>query len=157
MEASPSGPQDERIIRAAESVIDEAVEFTRELIRIPTVNPPGEFYEDGARCIGKWLQGKGFTAEYIAAEGMPEHTAKHPRLNVIGRKEGVAPGKTLHLNGHFDVVPAGRGWTKDPFAAQIENGRIYGRGTCDMKAGLAAALFAAETLRRAGVEINGDI
>ena len=157
MEASQSGPQDERIIRAAESVIDEAVEFTREMIRIPTVNPPGEFYEDGARCIGKWLQGAGFTAEYIAAEGMPEHTAKHPRLNVIGRREGAGPGKTLHLNGHFDVVPAGRGWTKDPFGAEISDGKIWGRGTCDMKAGIAAALFAAETLRRAGVATQGAI
>ena len=122
-----------------------------------TVNPPGEFYEDGARCIGKWLQGAGFTAEYIAAEGMPEHTAKHPRLNVIGRREGAGPGKTLHLNGHFDVVPAGRGWTKDPFGAEISDGKIWGRGTCDMKAGIAAALFAAETLRRAGVATQGAI
>ncbi len=157
MDASVSGPQDERIIRAAESVIGEAVEFTRELIRIPTVNPPGEFYEDGARCIGKWLKGAGFTSEYIAAEGMPEHTAKYPRVNVIGRKEGVRPGQTLHLNGHFDVVPAGRGWTKDPFGAEISDGKIWGRGTCDMKAGIAAALFAVEALRRAGVETNGAI
>ncbi|MEO8501997.1 MAG: acetylornithine deacetylase/succinyl-diaminopimelate desuccinylase family protein [Vicinamibacteria bacterium] len=157
MEASQPGPQDERIIRAAESVIDEAVEFTREMIRIPTVNPPGEFYEDGAHCIGKWLQGAGFTAEYIAAEGMPEHTAKHPRVNVIGRREGSGPGKTLHMNGHFDVVPAGRGWTKDPFGAEISEGKIWGRGTCDMKAGIAAAVFAAEALRRAGVSTSGAI
>jgi succinyl-diaminopimelate desuccinylase len=157
METSVAGPQDERIIRAAEGVIDEAVEFTRELIRIPTVNPPGDFYGDGARCIGKWLKGAGFTAEYITAEGMQEHTAKHPRVNVIGRKEGVGPGKTLHLNGHFDVVPAGRGWTKDPFGAEVSDGKIWGRGTCDMKAGIAAAVFAAEALRRAGVETRGAI
>ena len=157
MEASQTGSHDERIIRAAESVIDEAVDFTRELIRIPTVNPPGDFYEDGARCIGRWLNRAGFTTEYIAAVGLPEHTAKHPRLNVIGRREGVRPGKTLHLNGHFDVVPSGRGWTKDPFGAEIADGRIYGRGACDMKAGIAAALFAAEALRRAGVETNGAL
>jgi len=157
MEASTAGPQDERIIRAAESVIDEAVEFTRELIRIPTVNPPGDFYADGARCIGRWLKSAGFSEEYITAEGMPEHTAKHPRVNVIGRREGVRKGKTLHLNGHFDVVPAGRGWTKDPFGAEVSDGKIWGRGTCDMKAGIAAAVFAAEALRRAGVETNGAI
>ncbi len=157
MSESHTGPQDERIIRAADSLIDEAVDFTRELIRIPTVNPPGEFYEDGARCIGRWLNRVGFTSEYIAAEGMSEHTARHPRLNVIGRKEGKGAGRTLHLNGHFDVVPAGRGWTKDPFGAEVADGRIYGRGTCDMKAGLAAALFAVEALRRAGVDIAGAI
>lgn len=149
--------QEEDIIRAAEGVLDEAVEFTREMTRIPTVNPPGEFYEDGARCIGRWLEKAGFTPEYIAAEGMKEHTEKHPRLNVIGRREGAGPGKTLHMNGHFDVVPAGQGWTKDPFGAEIADGRIYGRGTCDMKGGIAAAVFAAEALRRAGVETAGAI
>ena len=97
MEPGLEARQDERIIRAAESVIDEAVEFTRELIRIPTVNPPGEFYEDGARCIGKWLHRAGFSSEYIAAEGMVEHTPKHPRVNVIGRREGARPGKTCLL------------------------------------------------------------
>ena len=157
MEANPAASQDERIIRAAESVIDEAVEFTRELIKIPTVNPPGEFYEDGARCIGRWLERAGFRPEYIAAEGLAEHTAKHPRINVIGRREGAGPGKTLHLNGHFDVVPAGEGWTRDPFGAEVADGKIYGRGTCDMKAGIAAAVFAAEVLRRAGIETGGAI
>jgi succinyl-diaminopimelate desuccinylase len=157
MEAGPDHASEERILRAAESVVDEAVAFTQEMIRIPTVNPPGEFYEDGARGIGKWLAKSGFTAEYIAAEGLPEHTAKHPRVNVIGRREGARPGKTLHLNGHFDVVPAGRGWTKDPFGGEIIDGKIYGRGTCDMKAGIAAALFATEALRRAGVETSGAI
>ena len=157
MEASQASPQDERIIRAAESVINEAVEFTREMVRIPTVNPPGDFYEDSARCIGKWLQGAGFTTDYIAAEGMAEHTAKHPRVNVIGRRDGARAGKTLHLNGHFDVVPPGAGWTKDPFGAEVADGKIYGRGTCDMKAGIAAALFAAEALRRAGIELGGTI
>ncbi|MBK5255785.1 MAG: acetylornithine deacetylase/succinyl-diaminopimelate desuccinylase family protein [Vicinamibacteria bacterium] len=157
MDVGQARAQEDRIIRAAESVIDEAVEFTRDLIRIPTVNPPGEFYEDGVHCVGKWLTRAGFTSEYIAAEGMAEHTAKHPRLNVIGRREGARPGKTLHLNGHVDVVPAGGGWTLDPFGAEVADGRIYGRGTCDMKAGIAAAIFAAEALRRAGVATDGAI
>jgi len=149
--------QEEQIIRAAESVLDEAVEFTREMIRIPTVNPPGDFYEDGARCIGRWLEKAGFTAEYITAEGLAEHTPAHPRVNVIGRRKGSSAGKTLHMNGHFDVVPAGGGWTKDPFGAEVADGRIYGRGTCDMKGGIAAAVFAAEALRRAGVETAGTL
>src|SRR6185503_19955546 len=63
----------------------------------------------------------------------------------------------VHLNGHFDVVPAGAGWTVDPFGGEIRDGRIYGRGACDMKAGIAAAIYAAEAIRRTGVEIDGSI
>jgi succinyl-diaminopimelate desuccinylase len=63
----------------------------------------------------------------------------------------------VHFNGHFDVVPAGAGWTVDPFAAVVRDGRIYGRGACDMKAGIAAAVYAAEAVRRAGVRLTGSI
>jgi len=56
----------------------------------------------------------------------------------------------VHLNGHIDVVPAGDGWTVDPFAGVVRDGKIFGRGTCDMKAGIAAAVFAAEAIRRSG-------
>jgi succinyl-diaminopimelate desuccinylase len=63
----------------------------------------------------------------------------------------------VHLNGHFDVVPAGDGWTVDPFGGEVRDGRIYGRGSCDMKAGIAAALFAVEGIRRAGIDLNGTV
>jgi succinyl-diaminopimelate desuccinylase len=63
----------------------------------------------------------------------------------------------VHLNGHLDVVPAGDGWTLDPFAGVVRDGLIYGRGTADMKAGLAAAVIAAEALRRAGASLAGTI
>ena len=69
----------------------------------------------------------------------------------------------IHLNGHFDVVPVGLGWTRDPFGGEVIDGRLYGRGSCDMKAGLAAAVFAAAAIRRAGVtpaapiEISGTV
>ena len=146
-----------RVLREVESLRDEMVAFTQELVRIPTVNPPGDLYEDCARVIGDRLKQGGFEIEYVAALGRPEHTAKHPRINVIGRRDGDGPGPTFHLNGHFDVVPAGNGWTVDPFGAEIKDGRIYGRGTCDMKAGIAASFYAAEALRRAGVKVKGAI
>ena len=63
----------------------------------------------------------------------------------------------MHLNGHFDVVPAGEGWTLEPFGGIVRDGRIYGRGSCDMKAGIAAAAFAPEAIRRAGVPVPGTI
>ena len=63
----------------------------------------------------------------------------------------------MHLNGHFDVVPAGEGWTLEPFGGIVRDGKVYGRGSCDMKAGIAAAAFAAEAIRRAGVPVPGTI
>ena len=147
----------ERVLREVDGLKDEVVAFTSELIRIPTVNPPGENYEDCARLIGRRLSACGFEVEYHAAEGRPEHTRAHPRLNVVGARPGTGPGRAVHLNGHFDVVPAGSGWTVDPFGGALREGRIWGRGACDMKAGLAAAVYAAEALRRAGVASRGTI
>ena len=147
----------ERVLREIDGLREEVVAFTSELVRIPTVNPPGENYEDGARFIGRRLSACGFEVEYHAALGRPEHTRAHPRLNVVGARPGSGPGPVVHLNGHFDVVPAGAGWTMDPFGGEVRDGRIWGRGACDMKAGLAAAVYAAEALRRAGALPRGTI
>ncbi|MGE0361046.1 MAG: acetylornithine deacetylase/succinyl-diaminopimelate desuccinylase family protein [Vicinamibacterales bacterium] len=141
----------ERIDESAE----EIVEFAAALIRIPTVNPPGEEYETCARFIGDRLRAFDFEVAYVAAEGRPEHTRAHPRVNVIGRRAGAHAHPLVHLNGHFDVVPAGDGWTVDPFGGLVRDGRVYGRGACDMKAGIAAAVYAAEAVRRAGVAVPG--
>jgi succinyl-diaminopimelate desuccinylase len=135
----------------------EVVDFAAELVRLPTVNPPGEGYEECARAIGDRLKRGGFAVEYLSAEGRPEHTKTYPRLNVVGTRPGMGQGPVVHLNGHFDVVPAGEGWTVDPFGGEVRDGRIWGRGTSDMKAGLAAAVYAVEALRRAGVETTGAL
>ena len=147
----------DRDLLEVDRAADEAVAFAADMIRIPTVNPPGEAYEDCARFIGRTLQRLGFDVEYLAAEGRPEHTVRYPRLNVVGSRTGLASRPTVHLNGHFDVVPAGEGWSVDPFGGVVRDGKIYGRGSCDMKAGIAAAAFAAEAIRRAGVPVPGKI
>src|SRR6185436_8712682 len=103
------------------------------------------------------LRRGGFDVEYLSAEGSTEHTRQHPRVNVVGTRDGTARAPVLHLNGHFDVVPAGAGWTVEPFAGVVRDGRLYGRGSCDMKAGIAAAVAAAEAIRRAGVTLPGTI
>ena len=149
-----TGPR-QRVLRAVEALTDEMVGFTAELIRIPTVNPPGELYDDCARLLGERLGRCGFEVEYHSAEGRPEHTPAHPRVNVVGTRPGSGPGPVVHLNGHLDVVPAGEGWTVDPFGGVVKDGRVWGRGACDMKAGIAAAVYAAEALRRAGVDLPG--
>ncbi|HSJ08408.1 MAG TPA: acetylornithine deacetylase/succinyl-diaminopimelate desuccinylase family protein [Longimicrobiales bacterium] len=147
----------DRVMRTVTELTDEMVDFTAELVRIPTVNPPGECYEDCARAIGARLERFGFGVEYIAAEGRPEHTSAHPRVNVVGTLAGARSNPLVHLNGHFDVVPVGDGWTVDPFGGHVRDGRIYGRGVSDMKAGIAAAIYAAEAIRRAGVRMLGTV
>ena len=147
----------DRIFESVDSLADEAAAFTSSLIRVPTVNPPGDFYADCAHLIGDVLARCGFDVEYHPAEGRVEHSRAHPRINVVGTRRGRAAHPLVHLNGHFDVVPAGAGWTIDPFGGEIRRGRIWGRGACDMKAGLAAAVYAAEAIRRAGIELNGTI
>lgn len=157
MIASPLAHPRDRVLSAVDAIAEEAVAFTSELVRFPTVNPPGEGYDDCARFIGRRLSGFGFEVEYVDAHGRPEHSTEHPRVNVVGTRRGKAARPCVHLNGHFDVVPAGDGWTRDPFGGEVADGRVYGRGTCDMKAGIAAAVYAAEAIRRAGVSLAGTI
>ncbi|HEY5724811.1 MAG TPA: acetylornithine deacetylase/succinyl-diaminopimelate desuccinylase family protein, partial [Methylomirabilota bacterium] len=147
----------ERVLREIDTLRDEVAGFTSDLVRIPPVNPPGEAYEACAHVLGQRLAACGFEVRYHVAEGKAEHTQAHPRVNVVGSRRGTGGGRTVHLNGHLDVVPAGDGWTMDPFGGEIRDGRIWGRGSCDMKAGIAAALYAAEALRRAGTATRGTI
>jgi len=147
----------QRIVDEIDRAADEIVRFTADLVRIPTVNPPGADYEPCARLLGDSLARRGFDVEYIVATERPEHTLRHPRVNVIGTRRGDARGAVVHLNGHIDVVPAGDGWTVDPFGGLVRDGKIFGRGVCDMKAGIAAAVFAAEAIQRAGVHVPGTI
>jgi succinyl-diaminopimelate desuccinylase len=145
----------DRIVDHVDRAADEIVEFTRDLVRIPTVNPPGDEYEACARFLGDQLVRHHFDVEYVIADTDMAHSARYPRVNVIGSRHGSQNGPGVHLNGHIDVVPPGLGWTVDPFAAVVRGGRIIGRGVCDMKAGLAAAVFAAEALRRSEIDVPG--
>jgi succinyl-diaminopimelate desuccinylase len=63
----------------------------------------------------------------------------------------------VHFNGHIDVVEAGHGWSVDPFAGVVQDGRLYGRGACDMKGGLAAAVIAVESILAAGIRFDGAL
>lgn len=147
----------DRVFAAIDAAQDEMVSFTSDMIRIPTVNPPGDAYVECAEFIGRRLEACDFTVDYPIAEGRPEHTPTHPRMNVIGLRRGRTDRPLVHLNGHFDVVPAGAGWTVDPFGGEVRDGRIYGRGSCDMKAGITAAIYAAEAIRRAGIPLHGSV
>ncbi|HEX3914385.1 MAG TPA: acetylornithine deacetylase/succinyl-diaminopimelate desuccinylase family protein [Steroidobacteraceae bacterium] len=147
----------ERLFKVIESRRDELVELARDLIRFPTANPPGEAYQPCAEFIGRRLRARGFEVEYVRAAGTPGDSERYPRINVIARRAGNAPGPCVHFNSHIDVVQAGTGWTVEPFAAQVVDGKIFGRGACDMKGGLAASIIAVEALVDLGVEWPGAL
>ena len=148
---------DEKLERAMAERQATVVELTRELVAFPTINPPGEAYTPCAEFLGRRLRAAGFDVQYIRGEGAPGDSDRYPRTNVLGRLETGRPGPTIHFNGHLDVVEVGRGWTVEPFAGVVRDGRIYGRGTCDMKGGLAAAVVAMESLLASGLTLNGAI
>ena len=81
------------------------------------------------------------------------------RPQLIARQRGAGGGRSLVFNGHIDVVSAEprRAWASDPFVAQVRDGKLYGRGACDMKGGVAAMVFALESLAALGVRLNGDL
>ena len=147
----------EMLCKSIDERRDELVELARSLIRFPTVNPPGEAYRPCAEFIGERMRARGFTVHYVRAAGTPGDSERYPRINVIARREGAAPGPCVHFNSHIDVVQTGSGWTTDPFAATVTDGKIYGRGACDMKGGLAASIIATEALIDSAADLPGTL
>ncbi len=154
---TPDSPQIEALLARIEAKRDEVTALTQDLVRIPTVNPPGDAYEACARYLGERMARRGFAVEYVRAHGAPGDSDHHPRINVVMRREGQGGGDCVHFNSHIDVVEAGPGWTFDPFAATLHEGRVYGRGTCDMKGGLASSIIACEALIESGLPLPGAL
>ena len=123
---------------------DDLIALTQALVRIPTLNPPGENYREVCDVLDLRLRRAGFSTQLLRARGTPGDSDRHPRWNIVARREGSHRGDCVHFNSHIDVVEAGHGWTVDPFGGELRDGRIWGRGTCDMKGGLAASIIAAE-------------
>lgn len=123
---------------------EDLIALTQNLIRIPTLNPPGAHYREICDYLDRRLRASGFDTEFIRATGAPGDSDKHPRWNIMARREGVRAGPCVHFNSHIDVVEVGHGWSMDPFGGEVIDGKIYGRGACDMKGGLAASIIAAE-------------
>ncbi|MGE0875566.1 MAG: M20/M25/M40 family metallo-hydrolase [Burkholderiales bacterium] len=122
-----------------------------ELVSTPSENPPGDTHALAARV----------EAFLAAIPGMEVRRVigREPAVNLIARLAGGRPGRRLLFNGHLDTFPAGdaAAWTGSPFSARIDSGRLYGRGACDMKAGLAAALMAAKLLAADRALLAGEL
>ncbi len=128
------------------------INLMQELIQINSVNPllssNGVGEADISRYIGGYLKKLGLTVRY--------QEIQKNRVNVIGILKGTGGGQTLMLNGHTDTVSV-ENMTVDPFDARIKEGKIYGRGALDMKAGVAAQISAIQTLIESGSKLKGDV
>jgi len=127
----------------------EAVQVCQELFRIKSVNPPGD--ELGvAEYIARVLTDAGLEVEFV------RHTPT--RASVISRLRGSGKAPALLFNGHIDTVPVGaEAWGHDPFSGALADGKIWGRGASDMKAGVAALIIALKILKEACLSLKGDI
>jgi succinyl-diaminopimelate desuccinylase len=133
---------------------DELIALTQDLVRIPSVVRPGHAGATEAAVadhVEHWLRREGFDVEV--------QPVAPDRPNVLAVLGDRAAGPTLLLEGHTDVVTEGDPgqWSHPPFGADLVDGRIYGRGTADMKGGLAAAMIAAAALKRSGARLGGRL
>ena len=121
------------------------------LVATPSENPPGDTQALAARVEAFLRDIPGIEVKRVVGRA--------PAVNLIARLTGGKPGRRLLFNGHLDTFPAGdaAGWTGAPFSARIENGRMYGRGACDMKAGLAAAMMTAKVLAQDSAALAGEL
>ncbi len=129
---------------------DRLVEFFRGFLRCPSPNPPGNT-TTAAQYIGDFLKREGLEHRVIAPQkSMP---------NIVAAFDAGRPGKHLVLNGHIDVFPVGdgSGWTKNPWGGELADGKIYGRGASDMKAGTSASIFTYAYLHRIRERLKGRL
>lgn len=155
--AGQSGVMSDAAILAQVTARRQAlIGLTQDMIRIPTLNPPGREYRRICDYLAERMLAQGWEVELLRAEGAPGDCDAFPRWNMVARlRQG--PGPCVHFNGHHDVVEVGHAWTRDPFGGALEGDRIYGRGACDMKGGLAAAIIAAEAFVAARPGFRGTI
>ena len=135
---------------------DEEVQFLQALVRVPTDTPPGNNAPHAERTA-KLLKDFGFDAEM---HPVPEQEVKDYGLesltNLIVRRH-YGPGKIIALNAHGDVVPPGEGWTHDPYGAEIDDGKLYGRASAVSKSDFATYTFAVRALEALGLPLKGGI
>ena len=123
-----------------------------ELVRIPTVNPPGLNYHEivgllEQRCVELGMSTRVVDVPRDVSARVIADPERYPRMNLIARWD-VGAAKTVHFNAHFDVVPADPArWPTDPFAPRIDGDWLYGRGSEDMKGSIAALFTAIRAIR----------
>ncbi|MBS0301326.1 MAG: M20/M25/M40 family metallo-hydrolase [Proteobacteria bacterium] len=139
---------------------DEQVQFLQQLVRVPTDTPPGNNAPHAERTA-ELIQAWGFDAEkHPVPQREVQDYGMQSITNLIVRRPYGAGGKTIALNAHGDVVPPGEGWAHDPYGAEIEDGKMYGRATAVSKSDFSTFTFAVRALeavarpRQGAVELH---
>lgn len=158
-------PIRQKIIDKCDQGKDEAIALLRDMVAIPSVTGDEAAIQ---KFVGDYLAEMGLDVDIWETDW--EELKKHPgyrpvargyegRPNIVATLKGTGGGRSLLLNGHTDVIPVGdgEGWSDDPWSASIKEGRIYGRGSCDMKSGVASHILAVKYLKELGVELKGDV
>ncbi len=155
----------QQLLKQIDANHDKSIKFLQQIVSIPSVT-------------GDEAKIQKFLAAYLTKIGLEvdiwesdwEELKKHPgyipvdrgyegRPNIVAISKGNGDGRSLLFNGHTDVIPVGNGegWSDNPWSASIKNGRLYGRGSCDMKSGVASHIMAIENVIESGLKPKGDI
>ena len=155
----------QQLLKQIDANHDKSIKFLQQMVSIPSVT-------------GDEAKIQKFLADYLTKIGLEvdiwetdwEELKKHPgyipvdrgyegRPNIVAIWKGNGGGRSLLFNGHTDVIPVGNGegWSDNPWSASIKNGRLYGRGSCDMKSGVASHIMAIENVIESGLKPKGDI
>lgn len=151
----------EKLLQSIERNKDFTLNFLTKIIEIPTITPPGQNYKDFIDYVVSIVKDWNVSIQVIEVpkdyvkKYFPEYV-NYPRYILLIRYGKGKP--ILHLNGHYDVVPPGHGWTiTEPFKPKVVNNRVYGRGSTDMKGGIASIMLLLKSIIDLGIELPGTI
>jgi acetylornithine deacetylase len=167
----PLTDAERRVCEAIEARPDDLVSLATALIAFDTTarnvgDPPrdeaalqeylAEVLRESGASVDVWEPD---TAEMAGMPLVPPGLDFVGRPQLIARRAGTGGGRSLLLNGHIDVVSVEprSAWTSDPFAARVRDGKLYGRGACDMKGGIASMVFAMQVLAQLDIRLAGDL
>ncbi|MCM2533043.1 M20/M25/M40 family metallo-hydrolase [Neobacillus pocheonensis] len=159
MISKPFSREKQQLINYIEEQKEQLIAFLKELISIPSDNPPGDCQKI-AEHIYKRLQGFGF--ENVSINEVEEEKVKAVGMikasNVVGFSTfGNGEGPEITLNSHGDVVPPGLGWTQNPYGGNVIDGKLYGRGAAVSKSDIASFTFAVLALKQLHAKLSGKI
>ena len=154
-----------KVVEMIDANHDKAIKFLQTMISIPSVTGDEKkiqtYLSDYMTKLG--LKVDMWESDWDALKTHPGYIpvdrGYEDRPNIVATWKGTGGGRSLLLNGHTDVIPVGNGegWSDNPWSAKIMDGRIYGRGSCDMKSGVASHILAVEFLKASGVRLKGDV